>query len=292
VKVTWLPDAEPRTRRVAIGTFDGVHLGHREVIRGCDTVLTFHPHPQSVVRPGEGPRLLTGLARKTELVSSLDVEELVVIPFDTEFSSKTAEEFVDEVLAGKLQAEHVSIGENFRFGNRAKGDAALLQADDRFETRVVELVEVDGEIVSSSHIRGLLQAGDVETAARLLGAAFQVCGEVVPGDKRGRTLGFPTANLLPDPEFVWPGHGVYACIVEGHAAAVNVGVRPMFDETRKELLEAYLIDFEGDLYGREIHVDFHKRLRGEKRFDTVDALIQQMARDVDETRAVVAGRPS
>jgi riboflavin kinase/FMN adenylyltransferase len=292
VKVTWLPDAEPRPRRVAIGTFDGVHLGHREVIRGCDTVLTFHPHPQSVVRPGEGPKLLTGLARKTELVASLDVEELVVIPFDKEFSSKTAEEFVDDVLVGTLQAQHVSIGENFRFGNRAKGDPALLRSDDRFETRVAELLEVEGEIVSSSHIRGLLQAGDVETSARLLGAPFQVRGEVVPGDQRGRELGFPTANLLPDPELVWPGHGVYACVVEGHAAAVNVGVRPMFDETRKELLEAYLIDFEGDLYGREIGIDFHRRLRGEKRFESVDALIEQMGRDVEETRSVVAGKAS
>jgi riboflavin kinase / FMN adenylyltransferase len=292
VKVTWLPDAEPRPRRVAIGTFDGVHLGHREVIRGCDTVLTFHPHPQSVVRPGEGPKLLTGLARKTELVGSLDVEELVVIPFDKEFSGKQADEFVDEVLVGTLQAQHVSIGENFRFGNRAKGDAALLQSDGRFETRVVELVEIEGEIVSSSHIRGLLQAGDVQTAARLLGAPFQVRGEVVPGDQRGRTLGFPTANLLPDPELVWPGHGVYACTVDGHPAAVNVGVRPMFDETRKELLEAYLIDFEGDLYGKEIGVDFHRRLRGEKRFDTVDALIAQMERDVQETRAITAAKPA
>ena len=215
MKVTWLPEAEPRPRRVAIGTFDGVHLGHREVINGCDTVLTFHPHPQSVVRPGEGPKLLTGLARKTELVASVGAEELVVIPFDKEFSSRTAEEFVDSVLVGTLQAEHVSIGENFRFGNRAKGDAALLAADDRFETRVVELVEMEGEIVSSSHIRGLLQAGDVENAARLLGAPFQVRGEVVPGDRRGRTLGFPTANLLPDPELAWPGHGVYACVVDG-----------------------------------------------------------------------------
>jgi riboflavin kinase/FMN adenylyltransferase len=287
VKVTWLPDAEPRPRRVAVGTFDGVHLGHREVIRDCDTVLTFDPHPQSVVRPGEGPKLLTDLARKTELVASLGVQELVVIPFDKSFSGKTAEEFVDEVLVGTLQAQHVSIGENFRFGNRAKGDPALLQADDRFETRVAELVEMDGEIVSSSHIRGLLLAGDVETAARLLGAPFQVRGEVVPGDRRGRELGFPTANLLPHPDFLWPGHGVYACTVDGHAAAVNVGVRPMFDETRKELLEAYLIDFEGDLYGKEIGVDFHKRLRGEKRFETVDALIAQMARDVEDARAVV-----
>jgi len=154
----------------------------------------------------------------------------------------------------------------------------------------LELVEVDGEIVSSSHIRGLLLAGDVQAAARLLGAPFQVRGEVVPGDQRGRTLGYPTANLVPAVDLVWPGHGVYACTVDGHPAAVNVGVRPMFDATRTELLEAYLLDFEGDLYGKEIAVEFLVRLRGEKRFDTVAALLDHMARDVERTRAVVAER--
>jgi riboflavin kinase / FMN adenylyltransferase len=132
----------------------------------------------------------------------------------------------------------------------------------------------------------------VETAARFLGAPFRVRGEVVPGDRRGRTLGYPTANLLPDAELVWPGHGVYACTVDGRPAAVNVGVRPMFDTTRTELLEAYLIDFDGDLYGHELAVDFLVRLRGEKRFESVDALLEQMARDVEDTRAVVAGHAS
>jgi riboflavin kinase/FMN adenylyltransferase len=274
---------------VAVGTFDGVHVGHREVIRGSDTVLTFDPHPVSVVRPEALPKLLTTLERKAELIEGLGVEELVVIPFDREFASRSAENFIDDVLVGALGATRVSVGENFRFGAKAKGDTDLLRSDERFETRVVELIDVDGEVVSSSHIRGLLLAGDVDQAARFLGAPYQVSGEVVHGDERGRTLGFPTANLVPDDGLVCPGHGVYACVANGHPAAVNVGVRPMFVTGRGELIEAYLIDFDGDLYGQNLGIDFLRRLRGEQRFDTVDALIAQMERDVQDARAVAQG---
>src|SRR3954469_8623699 len=154
--LTWLPDIEPRPRRVAVGMFDGVHLGHREVISGADTVLTFEPHPQVVVAPAGAPPLLTTLERKAELISRLAVDELVVIPFDRSFAAQSPDAFVDDVLVGALQATHVSVGENFRFGHKAKGDPAQLQADGRFSTRVVELLEVEGEVVSSSHIRGLL----------------------------------------------------------------------------------------------------------------------------------------
>jgi riboflavin kinase/FMN adenylyltransferase len=258
MKVTHLPDADPRARKVAVGTFDGVHLGHREVIRDADTVLTFDPHPQSVVAPGSAPRLLTTLERKAELVAGLGVEELVIIPFDGAFAARSAEDFVDHVLVEMLQATDVSIGENFRFGHKAKGDADMLRADDRFETRVQPLLEFHGEVVSSSHIRGLVSAGDVEEAGRLLGAPFQLRGEVVHGDKRGRTLGFPTANLIPDGRYVTPGHGVYAAraMIIGPdpelvlPAAVNIGVRPQFVTGRGELIEAYLLDFEGDIYGK------------------------------------------
>ncbi len=294
MKVTYLPDARPRPRRVAVGTFDGVHLGHREVIRGADTVLTFDPHPQSVVSPDSAPRLLTTFERKCELVAGLGVEELVVIPFDGAFASRTAQDFVDHVLVETLQATHVSVGENFRFGHKAKGDADMLRADGRFETRVQPLLEFDDEVVSSSHIRGLVLAGDVEEAGRLLGDPFRVTGEVAHGDKRGRTLGYPTANLVPDARFVTPGHGVYACragVVGPDAqawwtAAVNVGVRPQFVTGRGELIEAYLLDFEGDLYGQELRIDFLRRLRGEKRFGSVDELVAQMGRDVDAARDV------
>ena len=292
MKLTYLPAVEPRPRRVAIGTFDGVHLGHREVIRGADAVVTFDPHPQSVVAPGTEPRLLTTLERKAELVEPLGVQELVIIPFDGAVAARDAQDFIDHVLVERMRATHVSVGENFRFGHKAKGDAALLGADDRFETRVVPLLEVDGEVVSSSHIRGLVAGGAVQYADELLGAPFAVDGEVVHGDKRGRTLGFPTANLVPAPGFVVPGHGVYACRVrvdgEWVGAATNVGVRPLFVTGRGELIEAYLIDWEGDLYGRRIRVEFLRRLRGERRFPTVDSLVEQMQADVDEARTIVA----
>jgi riboflavin kinase/FMN adenylyltransferase len=300
VKVTRLPDVERSERRsVAVGTFDGVHLGHREVIAGSDTVLTFDPHPVSVVAPQHSPKQLTTPARKAELIASLGVAEMVVIPFDSDFAKRSAAEFVEDVLVGALGAQRVAIGENFRFGHKAQGDPRLLQADGRFETTVHPLLEVDGEIVSSSHIRGLVLAGDLTEANRLLGARFQLCGEVTHGDERGRELGFPTANLVPDDDFACPGHGVYACIATvrgadgplgagGVAAAVSIGVRPTFQTGRGELIEAYLLDFEGDLYGQPLCLDFLVRLRGERRFDTAEALVEQMHRDVERTRELAA----
>ena len=295
MKITQLPDAEPHPRRVAVGTFDGVHRGHREVIEGADTVLTFDPHPVSVISPGNEPKLLTTLQRKAELVATLGVRELVVIPFNREFASRSAQEFIDDVLVGRLGATHVSVGENFHFGNRAQGDADLLRADSRFETRVSPLLEVDGEIVSSSHIRGLVAGGALEYAGTLLGSPFVRDGAVSHGDERGRTLGYPTANLVPQEGYATPGHGVYACRAQTqdgrwHAAAVNVGVRPMFESGLGELIEAYLLDFEGDLYDQQLRIEFLKRLRGEKRFGSIDDLLGQMALDVEATR-MVAGLP-
>jgi riboflavin kinase/FMN adenylyltransferase len=290
VKVTLLPDAEPRQRRVAVGTFDGVHLGHREVIRGNDTVLTFDPHPLSVVAPQAVPKLLDSPAIKRDLIAGLGVEELVAIPFDREFSAKSAEQFVEEVLIERLGATHVSVGENFRFGKGAKGDPELLGSRDEFETRVVPLVEVEDETVSSTHIRGLVAAGDVERAARFLGAPFMLEGEVVSGDRRGRELGFPTANIVPSDAVAHPGHGVYAAWAHGHMAAVNVGVRPTFETGRGLLVEAYLLDFDGDLYGETLRIAFAKRLRGERRFESAEALVEQMERDVHMARGVL-GKP-
>jgi riboflavin kinase/FMN adenylyltransferase len=288
----WLPDVQYRPRNLAVGEFDGVHLGHREVIRGADTVLTFEPHPRTVVAPDSAPKLLTTLAIKADLIASLGVEELVVIPFDGSFAAQTAQEFIDHVLVEQLGAQHVSVGENFRFGNRARGDAALLASQDEFETRVVEMVEVDGEIVSSTHVRGLVAAGDVSAAARFLGAPFHMRGTIAHGDKRGRTLGYPTANLVPDARLVVPDHGIYACRTEvdgeRHVAAVNVGVRPTFKTGRGLLVEAYLLDFDADIYDRELRLDFLERLRGERRFDSVEALVAQMGRDVSETRRIAA----
>jgi len=296
MQVTWLPDAQRRPRHVAVGEFDGVHLGHREVMRGADTVLTFEPHPRAVVMPDSAPKLLTSLETKADLIAGVGVEELVVIPFDGAFASRSAQDFIDHVLVEQLGAEQVSVGENFRFGHRAKGDVALLQAQDAFETRVVELVELDGEIVSSTHIRELIEAGVMERAGECLGSPFQLRGLVAHGDKRGRALGFPTANLVPDPALVYPGHGVYACraAVEIDAewrwwpAATNVGVRPTFVTGRGLLVEAFLLGFDGDLYGRELRLAFLSRLRGELRFESVDELVEQMQRDVEETRRIAA----
>jgi riboflavin kinase / FMN adenylyltransferase len=288
VQITPLPDVQPRARQVAVGTFDGVHLGHREVISGADSVLTFEPHPVSVVAPQHAPKLLTPLDVKAEMIAELGVRELVVIPFDKAFAQRSAREFIDAVLVGALGATRVSVGENFRFGHRAQGDPQLLAADGRFRTSVHPLLEIDGEIVSSSHIRGLVLAGEVDQATHFLGAPFQLRGEVVRGDERGRTLGFPTANLVPDEALVCPGHGVYACLANGHPAAVSVGVRPTFTTGRGELIEAYLLDFEGDLYGSELRIDWLRRLRGERRFASAEALVEQMGRDVEQTREVVA----
>ena len=287
-----LQDALPRPRRVAVGEFDGVHLGHREVISGSDTVLTFDPHPLQVVRPQAAPKLLTSLEVKAELIGGLGVRELVVIPFDDRFAQQSPAEFIEQVLVRQLGAKLVAVGENFRFGHRAAGHPGLLADDRRFQTRVVPLVEVDGEVVSSSHIRGLVLAGEVELAARFLGAPFQTQGEVVPGDRRGRTLGFPTANIVPDEALVCPGHGVYAAYANGAPAAVSVGVRPTFGTGRGVLIEAYLIDREVDLYGRRLRIQFLRRLRGERRFDTAGSLIAQMEEDVERTRSLLASGPA
>jgi riboflavin kinase / FMN adenylyltransferase len=288
MKVLSLPDVEPGSgpRKVAIGTFDGVHLGHREVIRGSDTVLTFDPHPLAVINPEATPKLISTFNVKRDLIAGLGVEELVVIPFDNGFASLTAEEFVREVLIERLGATQVSVGDNFRFGQRAQGTPDFLREHGEFETRVASLVEATGETISSTQIRGLVAAGEVEKAAQFLGGPFLFEGKVVAGDRRGRELGMPTANLVPDERYVVPGHGVYAAWAHGHPAAVNVGVRPMFETGRGLLVEAHLIGFEGDIYGETLRIAFLERLRGEKRFDSVDELIAQMNRDVEDAKRI------
>ncbi len=294
MRITWLPDAELRPRHIAVGEFDGVHLGHREVIRGADTVLTFEPHPRAVVAPTSAPPLLTPLPVKADLIAALGVEELVVIPFDAQFAGRTAEDFIADVLVKRLGAHTVSVGENFRFGNRALGDVELLRRHDAFKTRVAPLVDFEGEVVSSSAIRRRLESGDVRAANALLGAPFQLRGTVVHGDRRGRTLGYPTANLVPPEGVVLPAHGVYASHagveldgeLEWFPAATNVGVRPTFASHRGVLVEAYLLEFSRDIYGRELHLKFVERLRGERRFESVDALVEQMHLDVEDARRV------
>ena len=286
IEVTSLPDAKPRSRHVAIGTFDGVHLGHQVVIDDADTVLTFDPHPLEVLHPAALPKLIMPFSVKRDVIEGLGVRELVVIPFDAEFAKRSAEDFIAHVLIEKLDAKRVSVGENFRFGAKAKGDPAMLEAHSEFETRVVPLVEIDGETVSSTRIRALVAAGDMVGARHCLGAPFMVEGEVVTGDQRGRELGFPTANIVPDDRLAIPGHGVYAAFANGVPAAVNVGIRPTFETGRGVLIETYLIDREEDLYGTTLRVAFVERLRGEKRFPDAEQLIAQMREDVADAKRV------
>jgi riboflavin kinase/FMN adenylyltransferase len=292
---------------VTIGVFDGVHRGHQQTLDHAvrraralgvpAVVMTFDPHPSEVVRPGSHPAVLTEPGRKAELLAGLGVDALCVVPFTPEFSRVPAEGFVHDVLVDTLHASLVVVGENFRFGHKAAGDVALLRAQDAFETRVARLLEVEGEIASSTHIRGLLLAGEVDVAARFLGDPFELRGIVAHGDKRGRELGYPTANLVPDDAHVCPGHGVYACragvLEDGkwvwRTAATNVGVRPTFVTGRGLLVEAFVLDFSGDIYGKELRLQFLERLRGEKRFETVEALVEQMDRDIERTRSRVPG---
>lgn len=286
IKVTPLGEAEFRRRKIAIGTFDGIHVGHRAVIEGADTVLTFEPHPLEILNPAAAPKLLMPFDIKRDVLDGLGIREMIVIDFNESFTRITAEQFIEEILIGRLGAEEVAVGDNFRFGQKARGTPEMLAERTEFQTRVEPLVEVDGETVSSTRIRALIAAGDLEGARRCLGVPFMIEGEVVSGDKRGRELGFPTANIVPDDRFVLPGHGVYAAFADGLPAAVSIGVRPTFDSGRGVLVETYILDRDVDLYGKILRVAFVKRLRGEKRFDSAEELIEQMERDVEETRAV------
>lgn len=281
IEIVTVDAVEPRPRRVAVGVFDGVHMGHRKVIEGAETVLTFDPHPLVVLRHDAAPKILTPRPLKARILENLGIDEMVLIEFDRAFAEKSAEQFVHEILVGRLGATHVSVGENFRFGARAQGDPDYLKTFTEFETSVVPLVECGGEIVSSTQIRGLIAAGEVARAAELLGRPFTISGEVIHGDKRGRELGFPTANLAPGEHDCVPGHGVYAALTNGVPSAVNVGIRPTFQTGRGVLVESFLIDWEGDLYGRRAEIQYLKRLRGEKRFESVESLVEQMGRDVE-----------
>lgn len=289
-----LERVEPRDRSVAIGTFDGVHLGHRDVIEGFETVLTFEPHPLEVLKPEAAPKLLMPFEVKRDVLEGIGVKEIVVIPFDREFTQTTPEEFIEKILVERLGARSVSVGQNFRFGARARGTPEMLAEREEFETRVVPLVEVDGETVSSTRIRALIASGEVGAAMDCLGSPFMMQGTVVEGDGRGRDLGFPTANLVPDARLATPGHGVYAAFADGRPAAVNVGVRPTFDSGRGVLVEAHLIDADEDLYGQDLRVAFVERLRGEKAYPGAEELIDQMKIDVEDARRVCASfqRPS
>jgi riboflavin kinase / FMN adenylyltransferase len=286
---------------VALGNFDGVHRGHQAVLRraveegrrrGVGVVAaTFDPHPRAVL--GLAPRLLTTLELRREALLAYGADEVREIPFDEELSRKSAEEFVRDVLVGEIGAEAVVVGENFRFGHMAAGDFKVLESSMRSmggEAYAVPVQNEDGkEGISSTRIRQLVAEGEVEEAARLLGRPYVIRGEVVVGDRRGRSIGFPTANVLPAGAVVVPARGVYAGFVrvgkEVHAACTNVGVAPTF-ERGESRIEAHLLDFDGDLYGRVVDVGFVRRIRPERRFSGVEELRAQIARDVEEARRI------
>lgn len=289
IRVTSLSEADPsRSRNVAVGVFDGVHVGHREVVKGADTVLTFDPHPLSVLRPDAAPKLIMPVEMKRDILGGLGVEEMVVIEFDEEFSRLSADEFIQLALVERLNAGRVSVGENFHFGKGAGGDAALLAGRAEFETSIAPLVEVDGETVSSTRIRNLVDAGEMEAAARCLGGPFMLESEVVGGDKRGRELGFPTANLEPRPDLIRPPNGVYAAFANEWPAAVNVGARPTFEDDGRILVEAHLIDRNEDLYGKRLRVAFLERLRDEVAYPDPESLVNQMRIDIEHARRACA----
>ena len=278
---------ERRPRAVAIGTFDGVHLGHRAVIGaavaagpGTATVLTFHPHPRTALS-GNRVELISTLDRRLELLSACGVEDVLVVEFTPELASLSPEEFARDYLAA-IGAEVVVAGTGFRFGRGRSGDVELLSTLG-FDARQVPLVEG----VSSTRIRQLAEAGDIEGAARLLGRPLEVDGTVVPGEQRGGTLGFPTANLLVDPDLLVPAFGIYAGAVGDRRAAISIGVNPHYGGTERRI-EAYLLDWSGDLYGDRLVVELWRRLRDERAFASEAELVEQIARDVQETRSATS----
>jgi riboflavin kinase/FMN adenylyltransferase len=288
VKVVHAPaELERRPRAVAIGTFDGVHLGHRSVVRTAieagplPTVVTFHPHPREVL--GNQVSLVATLERRLELLAELGVEEALVVEFTADLAALTPEEFVASYLA-PIGTEIVACGEGFRFGRARSGDVELLQRLG-IATRLAPYVEG----VSSTAIRRQVAAGDVRGAAAMLGRPVEVDGTVVSGEARGGTLGFPTANLRTEPTLLVPGFGIYAGSALGQRAAMSVGVNPHYGGAERKV-EVFLLDFDGDLYGQRLVVEVWERLRDEAAFDSEEALVAQIARDVDATRA--ATRPS
>lgn len=289
---------------VTIGMYDGVHRGHQQIItaavrRGHElslpsVVLTFDPHPSEVVRPGSHPPILTAPARKADLIEGLGADVLCVLPFTREFSRLGPDEFVHQLLVQKLHVAAVVVGENFRFGHKAAGDVPLLSELGRrfgFTAEGVELVSEDDVELSSTYARACVAAGDMDRASRALGRPHRIEGVVVRGDGRGRDLGYPTANVEPPAHTAVPADGVYA----GHLvrsdgrlpAAISVGTNPTFSGEQRRV-EAFVLDFDSDLYGEHVGVEFVHRLRPTVRFDTVDALLAEMADDVRRTRDLMA----
>jgi riboflavin kinase/FMN adenylyltransferase len=295
---------QPGGAAITVGTFDGVHLGHRALVArtidearsfGATSVLvTWDRHPLETLRPGSEPKVLTTPERKAELIEDTGIDTLVVLPFDHAFSKWSPERFVTDVLM-RLGARAVIVGDGWRFGHKAAGTTELLQkmgAEHGFQVQVLTLAAVEGESVSSTRVRSAIAQGDMISARTLLARPFDVDGIVLRGERRGTELGFPTANLTLDRSIAHPPRGVYAgrAVTEAgiaYTAAINVGVNPQFGgdpATTPWRVEAYLLDFDGDLYDQRLRVELHERLRDELKFESVAALVEQMAKDVDRTR--------
>jgi riboflavin kinase / FMN adenylyltransferase len=293
---------------VTVGFFDGVHLGHREVLRGTvsearargirSIAVTFDRHPREVLTPADVPRLLTTVERKARLIATTGIDVLVVLEFTQRFSEVPAEDFVREILVGGLHAVHARMGVNFTFGHRARGTVETLQQMGQaygLTAEGVGLVEADGRTVSSSSIRSALSAGDLAWPQRGLGRRFVLDGEVVAGAGRGHDLGYPTANLRTLPRLLLPGQGIYAGAAERsdgrrYPAAIDVGTNPTFGVEPLHV-EAFLLDFEGEeLRGEPLAVEFWERIRDEERFDEVDDLVRAIAADVERTRRAVGAQ--
>lgn len=303
---TLAPGLSHRPAVLTMGKFDGLHLGHRQLIGtaveragaagAISAVLTWDPHPNAVLRPDQPLQLLSSLEEKIEQIAALGPDLLIVAPFTRETMATSAEAYMAQICAA-LPLRELWVGEGFAMGRGRAGDVPSLMAIGRelgFAVGAVSTVIVEGEPVSSSRVRELLRAGDVGGAVALLGRPFGLRGVVVEGDKRGRQIGFPTANLAIDPAHVLPADGVYACRVyldgAGLPAVTNIGVRPTFDGLRRTV-EAHLLDWSGDLYGRSIRVEFLHRLRGEQKFSGIEALVAQIRRDADQAR-VLLGLPA
>jgi riboflavin kinase/FMN adenylyltransferase len=292
--------AVPHPHAVTIGMYDGVHRGHQKVLaelRAVDpdlplAVVTFRDHPAVTLRPEDAPLLLTSIDQRLELLEALGADVVAVVEFDDRFRRLQADRFVEQILVRVLRARLVAVGDDFRFGYRLGGDVALLETlgqEHGFAVRRVGIFE-DGEPVRSTAIRRVLAEGDVATAWRLLGRPYQLRGRVVAGDGRGKTIGFPTANLDIDPRVFVPASGVYAVRCGTGSArwpgVINIGVRPTFGGT-ESVVEAHILDFDGDLYGHELRVDFRAWIRAEQKFPGVDALVSQITADVATARVLL-----
>lgn len=292
---------------VTLGNFDGVHRGHQELIRmiiararetgGLSAVVTFRPHPLKVLAPEKCPPLISIYEEKIRLLEELGIDLLVKIPFTVDFSEMSPRDFVKDILAGLLGAKEIFVGFNYRFGRGREGNIESLRRlgeEFGFTVREVEQISLDGEPVSSTKIRQLLKRGEVEHAARLLGRLYGITGVVVKGDGRGRTLGFPTANVAPKHAII-PPNGVYAVKVlareRTYHGIVNIGIRPTFD-TKRLAIEAHVFDFNEDLYGEEITVYFVHRIREEKKFQNAEALVRQITLDIVAAREILALSPN